>query len=224
MITTFLIKQSDEHIDINSSTTMRHHVKEFTREELESLDSKYLVLFLKSLARTNPTKKIHLKLYNFSEEERRSFQDLNQNLTIESYELKVYDDFEKTRQLLWANLAIEQLQKHDKVILMDVDILIRGDIQKIYSALDEHDVAVQTWKTCGILCDYDTSTHYESIYMSGKEISADAIKICSGVMGLKGSKALQIFKEVRNLIDSSDPDWLSGQLHLYSLYKFTFNR
>lgn len=169
----------------------------------------FLTVFLKSLATTNPKEKIYLKLFNFSEQEIHHLNSLNKNLTIEkvTYDakyLKNRNDLETVRHLSLLDLLIEQLQKHEKIIYMDVDILVRGNVQKIYDILDENDITIQTWKTSGKNCDYNT-------YDCDK--AHDGMKLCGGLMAFKNEKALPFLREWRSLISSSNCDWWSVQVH-----------
>lgn len=177
----------------------------------------FLILFLRSLAITNPIEEVYLKLFDFSEKECRLLKTFNKNLIIENYssidakEPKERNDLEKERQLALLCLLVEKAKTNKKIIYMDVDCLVRKDIKGIYNILDQNDLAIQTWKTSGPLYDYANDRSGEV---------DDNVKLCSGVMAFKGKKALNFLKEWESeLKNQKEISWFTGQNILYHLYK-----
>ena len=214
MIVTYLFKQT-ESFDPEGKQALN------SEKRNDDHYYKFLELFLKSLAITNPDREVFLKLYNFTEEECVYFESLNKNLSIENNKIDFsnskIEDFLKKHHECYLNLIKEKLIDNEKVIYLDVDCLVRGGLEEIYEILNQNDVTIQTHKNDpygDINCQHDRS------------------KICAGVMGFKGEKAIKFIREWQDMYKNmkidvntndghSSPSWWTCQHALYLTYKKT---
>ena len=106
----------------------------------------FLKMLLESLNITNPNREVTLKLVNHTEEEINKFRTCHEKLIIEREDIS-YQEMGKYEYIyFWHMFRLkffkEQLNKHGKIIHLDIDMIVREDIQEIYDILEEYDFTV----------------------------------------------------------------------------------
>jgi len=141
----------------------------------------WLEILLKSIQATNPDRKVLIKATNFLPEEIARVKMWNRNLIVEEDSAN-FTDLSANQYILYylryrLSFIKEKIQEYNKVIFVDVDTIIRKDIQPIYDMLDKSDFIIR---------DPDGAARRGGVGPN------------AGVMGFSGRRASLFIEEIEN--------------------------